>query len=248
MGLFDRIFRQPAEPTGPPPSRLAELAAEFPFPVTAHHGANVEAELLDMRAEPATQKGLPVIVGDYERAARMLDVWDEPYSMPEQLAQLESTDFLKWIEARRSEDQEHDPQDHLKVYSSAVHPMSSLTIGRDFKGQPLHEVFIAHLPNEAQEMIPLHLRFGDWNACPSPFIHAAAARFWAPRYEARIVTATCDVIEYAVARPPESDSAAMELAWQQYLYCPDIVTQGVGSVATLAAILRGSSRWYFWWD
>ncbi len=40
---------------------------------------------------------------------------------------------------------------------------------------------------------------------------------------------------------------ALKLAREQYLYCGDIVSQGVGSIAGLAAILEVSTHWYFWW-
>jgi hypothetical protein len=38
------------------------------------------------------------------------------------------------------------------------------------------------------------------------------------------------------------------LAREQYLYCSDIVWQGVGSVSNLSKTLLNSNYWYFWWD
>jgi ankyrin repeat protein len=38
------------------------------------------------------------------------------------------------------------------------------------------------------------------------------------------------------------------LAKMMYKFCPDIVDQGTGSVAQLAAELKKSNRLYFWWD
>ena len=40
----------------------------------------------------------------------------------------------------------------------------------------------------------------------------------------------------------------MDLAWEQYLYCQDIVVQGCETIANLAATLLNSPFWYFWWD
>jgi len=40
----------------------------------------------------------------------------------------------------------------------------------------------------------------------------------------------------------------MELAKEQYIFCNDIVDQGVGTVSALAATLLDSNYWYFWWD
>ena len=51
-----------------------------------------------------------------------------------------------------------------------------------------------------------------------------------------------------VARPPQTKEEALELARQQYLFCNDIVDQGVGDVESLAKTLLYSPVWYFWWD
>ncbi|WP_197277545.1 DUF4253 domain-containing protein [Bacillus sp. FJAT-27245] len=41
---------------------------------------------------------------------------------------------------------------------------------------------------------------------------------------------------------------SVELAWEQFGFCSDIVWQGVGTVNALAGTLINSSTWYFWWD
>ena len=258
MGLFDKLFRKsplPEPATAPAPvaakgpaSRLAELAADTPFPLTAHRGDKVEADLLALRSQGSSD-AIAVIVGDYDRASRTFDLWDEPYSMEEQESLLQQADFLAWIAMTKAgEDFEEDGIDHEEIFPDGASPMTALTVGWDFKGRAMPEVFIARLPTHDPVMIPLHLRFGDWNSCPPPWLHAAAARYWGERFGASIVTLAGDIIEYVVERPPATDVEALELAWQQYYYCPDIVTQGVGSVATLAQALRKSTRWYFWWD
>ena len=63
-----------------------------------------------------------------------------------------------------------------------------------------------------------------------------------------MVSITRDVIEFAVKNPPKTREAAMELAKEQYIFCNDIVDQGVGTVSALAATLLDSNYWYFWWD
>jgi hypothetical protein len=39
-----------------------------------------------------------------------------------------------------------------------------------------------------------------------------------------------------------------KLAKRMYEFCPDIVTQGVGDVSRLAAELKKTQRFFFWWD
>ena len=43
---------------------------------------------------------------------------------------------------------------------------------------------------------------------------------------------------------------AMELAMEQYAFCPDTVDQGPedASIGWLADTLRQSDKWFFWWD
>ena len=42
----------------------------------------------------------------------------------------------------------------------------------------------------------------------------------------------------------------MEVAVEQYGFCPDIVDQNAGwkHVGSLADVLWQSTVWYFWWD
>ena len=89
---------------------------------------------------------------------------------------------------------------------------------------------------------------GDWNECPDASVLAAFAHRWQLRYGAEIVSATHDVLEFTVSDPPTTREAALELAREQYLLCADIVDQGHGSIAHLAAALQNSNYWYFWWD
>jgi len=67
-------------------------------------------------------------------------------------------------------------------------------------------------------------------------------------YGAQITGVSGEVIECIVSNPPRDQAAAIELAWQQYWYCDDIVEQGCESISNLAATLLNSPYWYFWWD
>lgn len=53
---------------------------------------------------------------------------------------------------------------------------------------------------------------------------------------------------YVVAKPPKTKEAAVALAEEQFVYCPDIVHQGCQTALGLASELMYSPRWYFWWD
>jgi hypothetical protein len=92
------------------------------------------------------------------------------------------------------------------------------------------------------------LKYGAWNECPQPEVHCAFHREWESRWRAQITGMSGDVVECLVLKPPSKKDEAVRLAWEQYWYCPDIVEQGCGSVAELAATLLNSAYWFFWWD
>lgn len=112
----------------------------------------------------------------------------------------------------------------------------------------LDEAWIVLLPTDDQATAIAMLGYGGWNECPGPEEHVAAFRSWRERFGFELIGAGKDVIEGRVSRRPSSRQEALELAWEQYAYCPDIVDQGVVQVSVLAAGLMESSWWYFWWD
>ena len=96
--------------------------------------------------------------------------------------------------------------------------------------------------------IPAFMRWGDWNSCPQAAYHVAALRAWRDRYGAELIGLSSDTINLRVARKPATREEALELARAQYVYCNDIIDQGVGSYLGLAAGLMTDDWWYFWWD
>lgn len=72
------------------------------------------------------------------------------------------------------------------------------------------------------------------------------ARYWYEKYSAVPAVIGHDTLEF-IAKPVEKNDA-MALAMEQYVLCPDIVDQGIGTVGALADTLMQSSVWFFWWD
>jgi hypothetical protein len=114
--------------------------------------------------------------------------------------------------------------------------------------EPFDEVVIALVPAEASWQVPCLLKFGGWNECPRPEEHSAVIRQWEQKYGARIITVSNDTIEMQVAKPPSSREEALDLAREQFVYCPDIVQQGTQTIEALAATLLNGTVWFFWWD
>jgi hypothetical protein len=115
-------------------------------------------------------------------------------------------------------------------------------------GAPLEKVQIVILPTDDSSTIPAYLHWGHGNGCPAPEYHIAALRSWRERFGAEIVGLSHDVMNIRVKSRPPTREAALELAREQYVYCCDIVDQGVQTLSALAAVLMQSNWWYFWWD
>ena len=114
--------------------------------------------------------------------------------------------------------------------------------------EPLPIVYIALVPTIVSWQVPAYLKVGSWNYCPEPEEHCAVLRYWADRYAAEIVGMSYDTFELQIGRPPENRESAIELAEEQYGYCPDVVDQGVETIEALAAALLNGHTWFFWWD
>jgi len=118
----------------------------------------------------------------------------------------------------------------------------------DSERKPLTECLIAIILDTAPADVAAILNFGGWNDCPDSILHVAFARDWNLRYGAVPVCMTHDIIELHVPRPPSAAPDAFTVAWEQSVYCPDLIYQGTNTVERLAQEIWGSPFWYFWWD
>ena len=117
----------------------------------------------------------------------------------------------------------------------------------DFDGKKTVPVVLAEISVKNPWEVFAYLPFGGWNECPANEEHMAVAKYWFEKYGAVPALMTHDVLEYSLPAPVSREKA-IEVAWEQFTYCSDIVEQGVGTVGRLADGLAKSSCWYFWWD
>jgi hypothetical protein len=117
---------------------------------------------------------------------------------------------------------------------------------KDYTPRPV--VYLGLVPTQISWQVPILLRFGSWNSCPRPEIHAATLRYWEERYSVEIVALTYHAIEVRVPRPPQERENALALAFEQFAYCPDTVYQDMDTIDRLAATLLNGTAWWFWWD
>jgi len=115
-------------------------------------------------------------------------------------------------------------------------------------GLPLKDLVGTRVKVNVHWKIPAYFNYGGWNDCPDVSEHCAIWCYWEQKYGAKIVGISGDIIEAYVSNPPKTQEEAMELAWEHYLYCYDIVDQGMETISNLGALLLNSKTWYFWWD
>ncbi len=198
-----------------------------------------------LKANPGV---IPVILGDNDDVASITEVMNYiSDSFSELLQQAESIDPLDWFHKRQVQDSEY--YDLTPGEWQDLSPATELSVHLDLlTGEPKDEIYIVLVPVAQSWMIPAFLKIGGWNDCPTAAEHTAIFKYWHECYGVTVAAVTRDVIELEVQRPPTTKEQALHLAEEQFIYCPDIVYQGTGTIAALAATLLNGSVWFFWWD
>ena len=112
-----------------------------------------------------------------------------------------------------------------------------------------YPLILAKIPVKNPWEIFAYLPFGNWNECPDTPDLMAVAKYWFEQHGAIPAAISHDELEFLLPAPV-SQEQAMEVAAEQYGFCPDIVDQEQDdpTVGNLADVLRQSTVWYFWWD
>lgn len=195
--------------------------------------------------------GYPIIVGDEEHVIRLAEQWiRQERPTAEILAgadKLVMPDCLSDLRHRWGVDREPPIGDWPENEEFEV--ASEPSILRDpLTGRLIDQAHILIIPTQSGHEVPAHLNFGGWNRCPQPEIHVAALRDWNRRYGAELVALGGDILELRPARQPVLSSECVALAREHFDYCSDILDPGHESLSTLAAALKASGWWSFWWD
>ena len=112
-----------------------------------------------------------------------------------------------------------------------------------------HPLILAKIPVKNPWEIFAYLPFGNWNDCPDTPELMAVAKYWFEQYGAVPAAMSHDELEFLLPVPVHKEKA-VEVALEQYGFCPDIVDQEQDdpTVGNLADVLWQSIVWYFWWD
>ncbi len=113
---------------------------------------------------------------------------------------------------------------------------------------PFDEILILEIPTRKPWEIPGYIPMGGYNECPAPDTQIAVSEYWYRNYRAVPTVITANSIEFMVEIPPQNFQDAEKLAYEQYLFCNEVVSDGAGSLRKLASVLKDSTVWSFWWE
>jgi hypothetical protein len=252
MGLFNRLFGGGGStPRNPPPPPPDAGPPEFPYELIQVAGTEAVSRALAWRDEWG-EWFTPVILGRTKDLEFLAENLSEVETSPQEiLQQARALDLNTWFKHRLGESAALEEVTDESAWSAdvGVAEDEGFHAVTDTLSRRIHPwVWVAKVPAAQPSETPAWLNLGGWNACPNASEHVAVWRHWQAKYGAEILCVTTDVIEATVARPPEAKEECYVLAREQFAYCDDIVTQGVGSIDALAAALRNGRRWFFWWD
>lgn len=243
---FKTLLAAPAVPDAPE-TAAPTLLVGLPFEMISVPGREAVQAWERLRGRPGQT---PIILGGQEDIQHMVESFESDSKSAEQvLAQAGQIDPKRWLR------EQYDADPDLYALEPAAWPKAEageqrgLSVHLDVLTQrPKEQVLIALMPTANAWEVPAYLRYGGWNDCPAVEVHVALHRRWHTKWGAEIACMSGDVVECVVARPPATREEAMKLAREQFVYCPDIVHQGVQSLEALASLLQGGKTWYFWWD
>ncbi|MGN1403300.1 MAG: DUF4253 domain-containing protein [Ruminococcus sp.] len=263
MSFFKNLFQKDEEPQ-PFPAESPELTiarqigAMLQCPVMELPQAEELIDLEDMwdayleALERGKQQGFtPVLIICDDLLLEMMEEnLPEGQSHVEIPAQLDGKAWLEQMFTQWETELRSIAPEGLQVLTEPV-PEKAEAAHRflSLRMNPLQQapVLLAEIPTKNPWEVMAWVPFGGWNACPMPEDAMAVLKHWYEKYGAVPGCIGHDTLELYVLHPV-GEEAAMELAREQFMFCEDIVYQGVGSVPALAKGLEQSTVWYFWWD
>ncbi len=200
-------------------------------------------ECLVMNADPENDADIyefdPKAVTEYRKKMLSAPIKDGTAVMEELIGQRKEEaedDDMDWDEEVLGEMEGGYDNDRFSCYWNSDNDMT-------------YPLILAKIPVKNPWEIFAYLPFGNWNDCPDTPELMAAAKYWFEQYGAVPAAMSHDELEFLLPAPIPKEKA-MEVALEQYGFCPDIVDQEPedATVGALADVLRQSTVWYFWWD
>lgn len=117
----------------------------------------------------------------------------------------------------------------------------------NFSKKCTYPVIIVKIPEKDPWKVFAYIPFGGWNDCPTNEEIMYISKYWFEKYGAEPAVISSDTLEF-LSKPVENPNEAHKLANEMFIFCMDIVFQGVGYIGILEKMVKTSTTWYFWWD
>ena len=163
------------------------------------------------------------------------------------IADAESIDGQQWLEEAGAQVSEVHAFSVGK-WPQDITPCREFTRVHTLRESRLEPVHVLAVPTARSFEVPAFLGFGDIGRCPPSAVHVAMFKRWHALFGAEVAIVTGNSIEAAVGRPPVEQPAALALAMEHAVYCPDVIYEATEELSVLAALLLHGTRWTFWWS
>lgn len=258
MGIFDSFSEKKSTNKISATAKNMVAAWDYPYKIYA---AKTPVETIINDYEDALERGktegfIPVLVPvdeTLEEHFRILN--QENYSVADTLLAMPASG--KQLLAERFEEYSRDSLEDFDMdmdafsgeYDGEPEVMSGFSALLDYSTEDTLEIILFEIPTGQPWEVVAYLPFGGWNECPAPSEMAAICKHWYEEYGAIPTVVTHDVFEMRLPQPVPSDKA-LEVAKEHYAFTPDRVDQGTETytLGEVAASIKVSSGWFFWWD
>ena len=209
----------------------------------------IENRYTELYKEGREKNFYPVIVVPSDVLYDALSVNLELNTVKELIEFSKDIDVGKFFKAKRSYyDYMQENQVPLGEFSlEAANDYLNEYIDSD-TSHPYDEILIFKIPTRKPWEILGYIPMGGYNECPAPDSQIAVSEYWYRNYRAIPTVITANSIEFMAEAPPQNFQDAEKLAYEQYLFCNEVVSDGAGSLRKLASILKDSTVWSFWWE
>ncbi len=213
-------------------------------------GDKIISSYKSLISEGKTKGFTPLIIVADDRLAEMLEDNFEDSSPAKYVYNTQIKDSYSFFAERRDYYSDMlDDADSDEIPENCIGGIDTFSTHMDIISKKVcDEIIIAKIPTDKPWELALWFPMGGWNDCPLPEEQAAVFKYWYEEYGAYPAIVTGDTWELYVEKPVKDRRTAAQLANEMYLFCTDIVDQGVGSISALAETLLDSSVWFFWWD
>lgn len=209
----------------------------------------IESRYLELYKDGKINGYYPVILVPSDILYDALTVNFEASSTKELIEFSNEIDVSKFFKSKR------DQYEYTAEYQVPIGEFSQeeandyLSTYLDFNvSLPYNEVLILKIPTRKPWEILGYIPMGGYNDCPTPDCQIAIAEYWYKKYKAVPTVITSNSIEFMIETPPQNFQDAEKLAYEHYLFCNEIISNGLGSLRKLASILKDSTVWSFWWE